>query len=189
MQLAKILVISILVALNWTAYAKDRNAQTSEPRTKIEEFSAQTGVIIVQGYEKIGVRRGLESSYLRIETKEFINAEKKKSKYGIAIHIYSGPKLDTENISYLDYDEINPLIEAIDYIINIKKNVTKFSDYQADYVTKGGLRISAYSSEGEVRAAVTSGQFLETTAYFPITALPEIRSILIKAKEKIDSVR
>lgn len=185
----KICVAGILVVMAGPVFAKDLQDQPPAPQTDLEEFKRQTGVVIIRGYENIGTRSGLESSYIRIEAKEFLSADKRKRKYGVTVYVNSGSKLGRENISYIDYEELDPLIRGMDYLNKIEGSTINFSDYQADYVTKGGLKVTTYSNNDELFVEISSGHILETTAYFPITALSDIKSMVVKAKEKIDAVR
>ncbi len=76
-----------------------------------------------------------------------------------------GGNYEKDHTSFIDYDEIDSLIQGIDYISNVKPDVTEFENFQADYSTKGDLEISTFSSNDKLMAAVSSGNIGRVTAY------------------------
>ena len=60
--------ISLIIPVN-TIYAN----QEQSPKTKIEKFSAKTGIVIIKRFEKIGSIRGDYGGSITVEAKEFIN--------------------------------------------------------------------------------------------------------------------
>ncbi len=113
----------------------------------MEQFSAKTGVILIRGFQKIGSTQGLYSTSVNIESKEFTNVTDGSKQYGITIEAFKEDgRYDKEHTSFIDFDEIDSLIQGIDYISKVKPDVTKFADFQADYTTKGELKISTFNS-------------------------------------------
>ncbi len=169
--------------------AKDYKDQIPKPKTKLEEFTARTGVVIVKGFETVGSIHGKYNSSIEIDAKEFFNASTGKKEYGITIQVKKGGRIERESTSYIDYDEVTSLVKGIDYISKIDKSATALSSFQADYNTKGDFRISTFSKGDEVMVAVSSGRIGRVTAYYNVSSLPEIKSLIKKAKQKIDSIR
>ena len=173
--------------------AQNLKDQVPSPKTKLEEFSARTGVVIIRGFEGIGSIQGLYSTSINVEAKEFVNVSTGTREYGITIEVKKEDgKYDKKNTSYIDYDEIESLISGIDYIAKVDKSSTKFSNFQADYNTKGDFKISTFSSPSsldKIMVAVSSGHFGGVTAYFKISSLAEIKIIIEKAKTRIDTLK
>jgi len=166
--------------------AQNLKDQVLSPKTKMEEFSARKGTVIVGGFEEIGVISGHYGTSIKVEAKEYINVSTGKKEYGITIKVQKREiSHNEESISYVDYDEIESLISAIDYIAKVDKTSTRFQNFQADYNTKGDFRISTYSSEEKIMVLVSSGTIRSVTAYFKFSSLSEIRSLIEKAKAKI----
>ncbi|WP_236860568.1 hypothetical protein [Candidatus Reidiella endopervernicosa] len=94
-----------------------------------------------------------------------------------------------KSTSYIDYDEIDSLISGIDYISKVNNSSTSFSSFQADYSTKGGLRVSTFSMNNEIKVAISSGRINKVKAYFNILFLPDIRELIGQAKNKIDALK
>jgi hypothetical protein len=185
-----IISLAIVALLLPSAYAANLKDSVPQAKTKLEQFSAKTGVVLIRGFQKIGSAQGLYSTSVNIQSKEFTNVTDGSKQYGITIETFKeNGKYDKQHTSFIDFDEINSLIQGIDYISKIKPDVTKFEDFQADYTTKGSLKISTFSSGDKLMAAVTSGNIGGVAAYFNIEDLAKIKDLLLKAKKKIESVK
>ena len=172
-----------------TACAKGQEAKSEQPKTKIEAFEAQVGSVIVRGFSEMGTIQGELGTTISIESREFMNAATGKKEYGIGIEVAEGGRLERKNSSYIDYDEIEPLIKGIDYIAKITKDVTPMENFQADYRTRGDFRASTYSNGGTVSAAVASGTIGGARAFLSLPELGKLRELLVGAKQKLDSVK
>ena len=95
----------------------------------------------------------------------------------------------TKHTSYIDYDEIESLLKGIEYISKIDSKITKLTQFQADYKTKGELEVSTYSNDGKVSAAVGSGTIYPARAYFDFEDIQKIKSALDNAKKTLDSIK
>ncbi len=170
--------------------AQNLKGQVPVPKTKLEEFSARTGVVIIRGFEEIGTLSGLYSTSIAVDAKEFVNVSTGKREYGITIEVKKEDgRYDKEDTSYIDYDEIDSLISGIDYIAKVDKSSTKFSNFQADYNTKGDFKISTFSSSDKIMVAVSSGQIGRVSAYYKISSLTAIKTLIEKAKNQIDTLK
>jgi len=184
------ITLAIVALFLPSAYAQNLNDLEAKAKTKIEQFSARTGVVLIRGYEKIGSAQGLYDTSVNIQSKEFTSVNDGSKQYGITIETFKeNGKYDKKHTSFIDFDEIDSLIQGINYISEVKPDVTKLDDFQADYTTKGSLKISTFSSGDRLMAAVTSGSIGGVEAYFNIEDLAKIKELLIKAKEKIESIK
>ena len=184
------IMIGTLCVTSFAANAANLKDEIPTPKTKLEEFSAKTGVVIVRGFEEIGTVSGLMGTSIKVEAKEFVNVSTGKKEYGITIEVKKeNGRYDKESTSYIDYDEISSLISGIDYIAKVNNSATKFSNFQADYNTKGDFKVSTFSMNEKIMVAIASGRIGSVTAYYNISSLPEIRSVIKKAKSKIDALK
>jgi hypothetical protein len=170
-------------------HAQQQTEQPRDVKTKLEAFQAKTGVVIIRGFSEIGTTAGMYGTSVKVESKEFTEATTGRREYGITVEVKGGGRLERENTSYVDYDEIDSLIKGIDYIAKIDSTVTKLNNFQADYKTKDDLSFSTFSSQGEVLFGVQSGRIGPALAYFNMSKLPEIRDLIVSAKAKLDSIR
>ena len=190
MKKLSFLFLVVLFVLPLSLHAQNLKDQVPSPKTKLEEFSARTGAVIIRGFEEIGSAYGLYNTSIKVEAKEFVDVSTGKKEYGITIEVKKEDgRYDKENTSYIDYDEIDSLISGIDYIANVDKSKTKFSNFQADYNTKGDFQISTFSTAGEIMVAVSSGRIGKVLAYYNLSSLTKIRTLIEKAKTKIDTFK
>jgi hypothetical protein len=177
-----ILVIALPIA------AQEKASDKGQPKTQLEAFAAETGVVIIKGYSDIGEVVSMGS--IAVDCKEFTNAKSGKKSYGMTIKVKEAGRLEREGRSYIDYEEIEALIAGIDYISKINSNVTKLSNFEATYSTKGDFSITVFNmSGGKLSIAVTTGYVGRTSAYLPMEKLPMLRSFIVQAKEKLDALR
>ena len=184
----KKLLIAIFCLLSPISFM---NAQESakEARTKLEAFQAKTGTVIIRGFSTIGTLRSPYNGTVTVESKEFTDAISGRKEYGITIEVKEAGRIERENTSYIDYDEIDSLVKGIDYIGKIDNTSTKMKEFQADYRTKGDLMISTFSLNKEVMIAISSGTIGKASTYFKLSSLAEIRDLIINAKAQIDSIK
>lgn len=183
-KIAALMVLGLLIGSN-SIQAESLKDQVPVTKTELEKFSARTGVVIVQGFEEIGSHSGLHdtSARVNIDSKVLIIASTGEKKYGITIKVTSGKR---ENTSFIEYDEIDSLIKGIDYISKVDTSATNFSDFQAEYKTKGNFKIATFSQRFKVLVAVSSGG---VSAHYVLSDLSRIKELIIRAKKKIDSAK
>lgn len=185
-----IIALAISSLLIPASYAVSLKESIPEAKTKLEQFSAKTGVVLIRGFHKIGSAQGFYNTSVNIEAKEFTNVTDGTKQYGITIEAFKeSGKYDKQHTSFIDYDEIDSLVKGIDYISKVKSNVTKLEDFQADYKTKGDLKISTFSSGSRVLLAVTSGNIGGVASYFNIEDLAKVKMLILKAKSKIEDIK
>jgi len=184
-----VIVVSLGLFVN-VAYAQKLKDTIPQVKTKLEQFSVRTGVVLIRGFQKIGTIQGLYNSSVNIESKEFTNVSSGTKQYGITIEAVIKDRYEKKHTSFIDYDEIDSLIKGIEYISKANSSVTKFENFQADYKTKGYFEVSTFSSSnGTIKVAVSSGNIGAVAAYFNIDDLAKIKDLLLKAKVKIDQIK
>lgn len=160
------------------------------PKTKLEAFEAQSGAVVIRGFSKIGELRGIFGGAVTVESKEFMNATTAKREFGVTLEVKETSRLERNNTSYVDYDEIPSLLRGIDYIAKVDKSITKLDNFQADYRTKDDLRVSTFSmGSGEVMAAVTSGTIGATSVRLKIADLGKLRELIASALARLDAIK
>jgi hypothetical protein len=185
----RVILSSILLFLLAIPALAQSNEQSPKPRTKLEAFVGQDGVVIIRGFRQIGQLRGAYGGALTVEAKEFANATTGKHEYGITVEVKETGRLERENTSYIDYDELASLISGLDYIAKIDKTSTRLDNFQADYRTHGDLVVSTFNSGDRLMVAVASGRIGAASVYFQIADLARIKDLVVQAKSTLDSIR
>jgi hypothetical protein len=107
----------------------------------------------------------------------------------MVVEVKESSRLEREGHSYVDYDEIEPLLRGIDYVLKVDSSATKLADFQADYHTKGDLTITTFSSGGAVKAAITSGRIGSVDLILNTSDLQTFRNLVATAKTQLDALR
>lgn len=168
--------------------AQELAQSETQPKTKIEAFQAQTGAVVIKGYSEIGRVNAMGS--VEVSAMEFTDASTSKKQTGVLIEIKAAGRLENEDRSFIDYDEISALLEGLDYIGRATADVTKLGQFEATYKTKGYFSATAFNNtSGKISAAVKSGYIRPATAYLSLEQLKELRGFIAQAKEKLDATK
>jgi hypothetical protein len=188
---------SLLLALILSTSALAASAQDTPvadagkaaPSTKLEAFSARTGIVLIKGFTTLGTINGL--GRVTIDAREFRDASNpKQAQYGVTFEVKESGRLERENTSFVDEDEIDSLLRGLDYIAKINKGVTTLSSFEAQYRTKGDFALTVFSGRGgEISLAVSSGRIGRTSAYLKLSDGEQIRRLLMEAKNVIAAAK
>ena len=81
---------------------------------------------------------------ISVRCKESVDVSAGTKQYGIEIELVGTSQPKDEII--VDYDELDALLNGIDYLGKISYDVTPLPGFEAVYSTKAGLRFEAHSS-------------------------------------------
>jgi len=183
-----ILTFIVSLAVVIPCIGQDQKSESTVPKTKLQAFEALAGAVIIKGYTEIGSVAGM--GLVSVDAKEFTNASNRRSEYGITIEVKETGRLQKEDTSFIDYEEIDSLIAGIDYVKKVNKDVTKLHGFEAVYRTKGDFSITVFSSSGgKIEAAISSGRFGRATAFLSLEKLDSLRALLLEAKRTLDSIK
>jgi hypothetical protein len=150
----KIAWTMLACALAWAAAAQDTNLI----RTQIGLLEARTGVLIVKGAGQVGaIPLGAEQLTVRCKETSVVNTGEKT--WGLMLQLEDNQNLPLRVL--VDDDEVDSLINAVDYLMKINFEVTSLPGFEASYTSKAGLRIIAHSDrrEGTIHAYVQFGDY------------------------------
>jgi hypothetical protein len=162
---------------------------TNAPKTKLEAFEAQTGTVIVKGVAQIGSMFA-QGGTVSVRSKESKDAGTGKKEYGIAIGLKENNR--PEDITIIDYDELDSLLDGIDYIVKINRTVSALPSFSARYVTKGGFRVAAYSSNnrpGTIQALLQGSHTARSRILLAPDQLAKFQVLVQQAKSNLDGLR
>jgi hypothetical protein len=111
--------------------------------------------------------------------------------YGIVVEIGRTVEAGETARDFLvvDYDELDSLANAIDYVSKVTWGVTQLNGFEASYKTKSGLRIIAHSDRRQDSVNI----FIQSDdgPRIPATSdqLLQIRSLITQAKTTLDGLK
>lgn len=186
----KKIILSIALVLPMLVFAQAPEATKPAPSTKLEAFSGRTGIVVVKGYSELGGVAGL-GGRVNISAREFRDASNPKvTVYGVAFEVKESGRLERENTSFIDEDEIEALIRGLDYIQKINRSVTTMGSFEAQYRTKGDFSATVFSSsDSSISVALSSGRIGRTNVYLKLHDLERVRALVEEAKIAIATAK
>jgi hypothetical protein len=160
----------------------EKSKTKEESKTKLEVFQSKTGSVVIEGYYEIGSVLCLD-----ITAMELTDVTSGEKQTGVEIRIG-----DRNRPAFIDYDEVDSLVQGIDYISKATKKITQFDNFEAIYRTKDGFKLFVNSS-GDIDASIKGGKNdvdRRACSLSPdVSNLSELRTLIIQAKQKLDSAR
>ena len=185
-SLCMILVVGVLVSAG--AREKKPKLTAQGPETKLEAFEKQTGTVIIRGRSEIGSVSAMGT--VSVDCIDILDVSTGQRQMGIIIEVKAPGKYERTDRAFVDYDEIQSLLNGIDYIAKVTQSSTKLSSFEAAYKTTGELSVVTYSSsKGKIEAAVSAGYTSSARAFISTEKLKELRSVIAQAKKKLDEIR
>mgnify|MGYP001564945940 CR=1 FL=1 len=180
--------LAITISMIGSANTQAQVPTPQEPRTKLEAFEKQTGTVVVKGFSNAGSVSGLGT--VSVICMEFTDVSTGIRQLGVVIEVTESGRLERSDRSFVDYDEIEPLLKGIDYISQVTPAATKLAKFEATYKTKGDLRVITFSgASGQIEAAVSSGYIGAVSCFISTAKLSELRAIIAQAKHRLDEIK
>lgn len=194
MNKVSLLAVLLSLVLPFDTVAEDRDGSALESKTQLEAIHGKIGTTVIEGYSVVGKVNANDDfgSTISVENWEFIDSSKDEKQLGMIVEIRL---IRQSSRSFIDYKEIDPLLQGIDSLLEVDRNSTKLDNFQAIYRTKDGLEITTFSrsrneasggSHGDIEATVKSGNSASLT--LSTHKLRELQSLIAKAKQQLDLI-
>jgi hypothetical protein len=168
-------------------------AQTTNlpPPTVLESVEASPNQLVLKGSFLMG-SVNVQQAVITLVCKEdaIVNpSDNTRVKwYGCSF----GIKINGQTLgrTIIDYDEMDSLLNAVEYMKNVNWSVTSLPSFDLTYTTKAGLRFSVFSDNRDSKI-----QFLVRNAYMPkgifftSDQIIQLESLLQQTKAKLDALR
>jgi len=189
MLLLLILFVSVSAQAQrrWQRLPAPRDPQFYEPRNQLEDFEGRVETLLIKGRHVVGTIR-TQNGYARVEASEIRDSANGQTASGAVITIVAdgGPAGDIR--SFIDYDEIDALVKALDTASRASESITRLSHFEVRYRTKGDFEIMVFKQleNNVVAAAIEGGFFDRSRLYLSIDDLVRLRWMIVQAKERLD---
>ena len=160
-----------------------------EPRTKLEAIEWQYERVLVKGFSQIAtfVARDVEVRVDAVELKDTATATRA---IGLVIALRETGENPRENRSFVDYDEIDRLLQGLTAIGRVNESVTKLAGFEARYRTLGDLEFLVFrQSRSGIAASVTSGICERVSAPLTLDDLDRLKAHIVEAKTRLDEIK
>jgi len=158
-----------------------------EPRTKLEAIEDKHSTVIIKGFTRITTVEVRGVRIDAIEMRELGNAARTK---GLVVVLREAGERPDDNRAFVDYEEIEPLLNAIDAISRVDETATKLAGFEARYKTQGDLEMGVFRQTSRGTAVVlTTGICDRATTTISLDDLAKVRAMIQEAKSRLDEIR
>jgi hypothetical protein len=198
MSIRIILLTTLILICAGTALAQQPGPQfwrkvtcePFEPRTKLEEFEDSRGIVI-KGFTRITTVdvRGVRIDAVEMRALPDINGGSRIAK-GLVIVLREGGDRPNDNRAFIDYDEIEYLLNAIDVISRVDETATKLPGFEARVRTRGDLEISVFrQTRSGTAVTMRTGICDYATVTMTLDDLAKVKAMIQEAKARLDDSR
>lgn len=158
-----------------------------EPRTKLEALDDRHSTVIIKGFTRITTVEVRGVRIDAVEMRELGNVGRAK---GIVVVLRDGGEQPRENRAFIDYEEIESLVNAIDAISRVDETATKLAGFEAKYKTLGDFEIGVFRQTSRGTAVImTTGLCDLVTLTLTLDDLAKVRAMIYEAKTRLDEIR
>lgn len=170
------------------AFAQDTNAYSYVPTTRLESFSTNIGSVVIRGSADVGVVSG-NTGTIALKCREASEADTGRKEVGISIDLNHSQEL--RETRFIDYDELEALINALAYLNKVDWSITSLNSFDAAITTRSGFRAAAFSSRrsSAIEFAVRTAGSGNPPILLSRDQMAELRGLLEQARTKLDSIR
>jgi hypothetical protein len=175
----------------WQRLPPPRDPQFYSPRNKLEEFESRAETVLIKGRTWVGTLRAQNGS-ARVEATEIRDAGNSTRTTGVTVTITAiEPERQVNEIRCLiDYEETDPLIKAVDKMAKADDTITKLTQFEVHYRTRGDLEVIVFKQmTGGIAAAVEGGFFERTRLLLTLDELVKLRWMISQAKDRLDEIK
>ena len=159
------------------------------PKTKLEAFQAKAGRILVKSYSEVGSVGGQPSGLVSVEAMELQDRSDGSSALGLVIEVSPSGEYSQKNRSFIDYDEIDSLLQGIDYISKVSTPTAPLKNFEAIYQTRGDFSVVTFNqSDGKISASVSGGLVGSSRVFLTTESLARFRQWVVSAKETLSKL-
>ena len=180
--------VPVLSQERWQRLPPARDAQFYAPRNTLEEFESRTSTLLIKGRTWVATLR-TGAGAVRVEATDIRDAGNGTRASGVTITV-STSNANGDVRCLIDYDEIDPLVRAFDAMGKADDSVTKLSNFEAHYRTRGDFEIIVFKqTTGGVATAIEGGFFERARVLLTLEEFTRLRWMIVQAKERLDEIK
>jgi hypothetical protein len=158
-----------------------------EPRTKLEAIDERHGAVIVKAFTRITT---IEVRGVRIDAVDMREMGGATRARGIVISLREEGGRADDNRAFVDYEEIDPLLNAIDAIVRVDETMTRLPGFEARYKTLGDLEIGVFrQTRSGAAVSLTTGICDRVTQTMTLDDLAKVKAMIQEAKARLDEIK
>jgi len=187
-HLQRTLITLILAGFTHLAPGQLTNLCQPLPPTRLDAFDTNTGVVILKGSTDLGAISA-SAGEVGVRCREITDTSTGRKEQGLSLEI--APQGQVRSVLQIDYDEVAPLLDAIEYITRLEVTATPLNSFDAAYTTKSGFRIAALGTRrtGTIQFGVRDARIGGTPVVFSRDDMSRLAALLNQGKATLDSLR
>lgn len=160
-----------------------------EPRTKLEAIDARYERVLIKGFTQVAVLEG-RGGDIRIDAVELRDTRAPERATGIVVAVRDASDTTRENRAFIDYEEIDTLVKALDTLVRINETTTKLTGFEARYRTNGDMELNVFrQSRSGVASSLSTGICDKLTVLLTLDDLNKLKGIILEAKTRLDEIK
>ena len=172
---------------------RNGDCEPYEPRTKLELMDRLQGEVVIKGFTRITT---VEVRGVRIDAVEMRPVGRDARFRGVVVSLRDAQPIGdnrertNESRAFIDFDEIEGLLRAIDVMSRVDETSTKLVGFEARYRTLGDFEIAVFRQTRSGNAVTLStGLCDRVTAALSLDDLAKIKAMIQEAKGRLDEIR
>lgn len=170
-------------------FRRQLSCEPLEPRTKLEAIESRYGRILIKGFSQIS-NLNARGGDLRLDAVELKDLFDSSRATGIVIALRRGTETVREERSFVDYEEIGPLLKALEAIGRADETITKLTGFEARYRTQGDLDVNVFrQARSGTAVSISSGICDRVTVWLTLDDLEKLRGMIVEARGRLDEIK
>ncbi|HKS10202.1 MAG TPA: hypothetical protein VJS13_11690 [Pyrinomonadaceae bacterium] len=159
-----------------------------EPRTKLEALDERHSAVIIKGFTRITTVEVRGVRIDAVEMREMGNVHRAK---GIVVSLREGgEQRPNEGRAFVDYEELDALLNAIDAVSRVDESATRLASFEAKYKTLGDLELGVFRQTQRGTAVILSTGICDrATQTMSLDDLGKVKAMIQEAKARLDELR
>jgi len=158
-----------------------------EARTRLEAIEDRYNTVIIKAFTRITT---IEVRGVRIDAVDVrVNGGTVRAK-GIVVQLREEGGQLNDNRAFVDYEEIDGLLNAIDTAVRVDETMTKLPGFEARYKTSGDLELAVFrQTRSGTAVTLTTGLCERATQTMTLDDLGKVKAMIQEAKTRLDELR
>lgn len=160
-----------------------------EPRTKLEAIDSGYETVLIKGFSQIATL-DVRGGDIRVDAVDLKEVSASRRAIGIVVSLKESAERPRENRSFIDYEEIDRLVRALESVARVNETATKLTGFEARYRTLGELEITVFrQGRSGTAASMSTGICDKITVFLTLDELERLKGIILEAKARLDEIK
>jgi hypothetical protein len=195
-----ILLVAIILFCSLSALAQSPGSQfwrkvgcePFEPRTSLEAIEDRYSAVVIKGFTQITTVevRGVQIDAVEMRDTGIVSRGSMRAKGLVISLLREGGERPIENSAYVDYEELDALLNAIDVMSRVDETTTRLPGFEAKFRTLGDFEIRVFRQTRRGTAVLlTTGICNRANQGLTLDELAKIKAMIQEAKTRLDELR